>query len=144
MDGQKGEGAHGNDVPPRSNLCQDLPDGLQREPVPPAALDDERLEQGAEEERRRQEQGPQRLGQAGGPVADGVQRRAEAIAAHAREHAKGRQRGQGAGDGDGRDARADHRRRVAAERGRRPRLWRQVEGDHVEERVGDLCVCVSE
>lgn len=130
--------AYSNNVPPRGDLAQDLLGWLEGEPVPPALLGDERLEQGAEEQQRGQEQGAQGLGQPRGPVAQGVEGGAEAVAARAREDGEGGQGGGGAGEGDGGDARADDLRRVPAEGGRGPGLWGEVEGDHVEEGVEDL------
>lgn len=67
-----------------------------------------------------------------------MERGAEPVPAHTREDSEGGQRGRDAGEGDGGDARADDVRRVPAQGGRGPGLWREVEGDHVEEGVEDL------
>lgn len=69
-----------------------------------------------------------------------MERGAEAMPARAREDGEGGQRCGGAGERDGGDARADHVRRVPAQRGRGPGLWVEVEGDHVEDGVEDLWV----
>lgn len=67
----------------------------------------------------------------------------QAMPAHAREDREGRQRGDGAGERDGGDARADDVRCVAAQGGRGPGLWGEVERRHVEDRVEDLEWVVS-
>lgn len=72
-----------------------------------------------------------------------MERTAEAVPAHAREHREGGQGSNNTGEGDGGDARADDVRRVPAQGGRGPGLWREVEGDHVEEGVEDLRGWVS-
>lgn len=137
---------HSYDVPPRGPLPQHLLHGREAQPLAPAALDDEGLEQRAREEQGRQEQGAGGLDEAEGPVAEGVQRLRGVMAADQDEHGERAQRGDGAGEADGGDARADDRGGVAAEGRRRARLGREVEGDDVEEGVEDLglrSVCVS-
>lgn len=106
--------AYSNDIPPRSNLTQNKLNRPKPKPVPPGLLDNEVLKQRAEEQQRRQQQSPEGLGQARGPVPELVERAAEAVPAHAREDREGRQRGKDAGERDGGDARADDVRRVTA------------------------------
>ena len=64
--------------------------------------------------------------------------RGEGVRREGREDVDGYEGAEGGGEGDSADARADHGRGVPREGGRRARAGGEIEGEDVEEGVGDL------